>query len=175
MIRVVIVDDQKVVTQGLKALLESEPDIQIVGLGSNGQEAIALVTDLQPDLLLIDQYMPVMDGITATQTICQKFPKVAVLLLSGSDQEDRITEALRAGAKGYLLKSTSAEDLANSIRSVHRGYSQMGPGLLEKILSKVNTSASAAGPPPLTALSQQNPLETELLQILNSPSSFDLE
>jgi DNA-binding NarL/FixJ family response regulator len=173
MIRVVIVDDQKVVTQGLKALLESEPDIQIVGTGANGQEAISIVANLLPDVLLIDHYMPVMNGVEATQTITEQFPDVAVLLLSGSDQDDHIADALQAGAKGYLLKSTSSEDLANSIRSVDRGYSQMGPGLLEKLLAKINSPAalSNAAPPNSTP---ENSLSADLSQILSTPAHFNV-
>jgi DNA-binding NarL/FixJ family response regulator len=171
MIRVLIVDDQKVITQGLKMLLESEPDIQIVGTGSNGVEAIQLATDLQPDVLLIDQNMPVMMGIEAVKQINSQFSDIAILLLSGSDQDDCITEALQAGAKGYLLKTTSSEDLANSIRAVHRGYSQMGPGLLEKLLAKVNLpNEASASVQPL-----QNPIKTKLLQILDVPSDFDYD
>jgi DNA-binding NarL/FixJ family response regulator len=175
MIKVVIVDDQKVVTQGLKALLESEPDIQIIGTGSNGQEAIDLVMALNPDVLLIDQFMPVMDGVAATRIICRRFANVAVLLLSGSDPDDTIADALNAGAKGYLLKSTSAEDLANSIRSLHRGYSQMGPGLIEKFLAKINTET----PPSPTAVQPSVYLarsaESLLPQLLNNPMQFDME
>jgi DNA-binding NarL/FixJ family response regulator len=167
MLRVAIVDDQKVVTQGLKVLLGAEPDIEIVGTGSNGCEAIDLVANLAPDVLLIDLHMPIMNGVEATRSICHQFPNVAVLLLSGSDQDNYITDALQAGAKGYLLKSTSAEDLANSIRSVHRGYSQIGPGLLEKLLAKVHNAPTVLQP-------TTNPLETELIQLLRSSAQFDL-
>jgi DNA-binding NarL/FixJ family response regulator len=176
MIRVLIVDDQKVITQGLKALLESEPDIQIVGTGANGQEAIELVTALEPNVLLIDQYMPVMSGVEATQLITKQFPQVAVLLLSGSDRDDRIAEALQAGAKGYLLKTTSSEDLANSIRSVARGYSQMGPGLLEKLLAKINPPV-ASTPTINTApsvVSVSEPLNLDFAQILSNAAQFDI-
>jgi DNA-binding NarL/FixJ family response regulator len=171
MIRVIIVDDQKVITQGLKMLLESEPDIQIVGTGSNGIEAIQLATDLRPDVLLIDQNMPVMMGIEAVRKINSQFSDIAILLLSGSDQDDCITEALQAGAKGYLLKTTSSEDLASSIRAVHRGYSQMGPGLLEKLLAKVNSSNGF----PANVQPSQSPLKTKLFQILDIPSKFDCD
>jgi DNA-binding NarL/FixJ family response regulator len=173
MIRVVIVDDQKVITQGLKVLLEAEPDMEIVATGCNGKEAIQLATDLQPDVLLIDQNMPVMMGIEAVKIICDRLPKIAVLLLSGSDQDDCITDALQAGAKGYLLKTTSAEDLASSIRSVHRGYSQMGPGLLEKLLAKVNPVYPAMSTPTVSK-PPQTVLNTKLIQILNTPSQFDV-
>jgi DNA-binding NarL/FixJ family response regulator len=142
MIRLIIVDDQKVVTQGLKLLLETENDMQVVALGSNGKEAIALVAELKPDVLLIDQHMPVMDGIEATREIVQDFPDLAILLLSASDDDSSIRSAMVAGAKGYLLKSTSGEDLARSIRAVHRGYSQMSPGLMEKLISNAPISSS---------------------------------
>jgi DNA-binding NarL/FixJ family response regulator len=175
MIKVVIVDDQKVVTQGLKALLESEPDIQIIGTGSNGQEAIDLVTELNPDVLLIDQYMPVMDGVTATRVICSRFAKIAVLLLSGSDPDDTIADALNAGAKGYLLKSTSAEDLANSIRTLYRGYSQMGPGLIEKFLATVNTKTLSSPPSAQSSVHLPRTAENALSQVLSTPTQFNIE
>ncbi len=175
MIKVVIVDDQKVVTQGLKALLESEPDIQIIGTGSNGQEAIDLVMALNPDVLLIDQFMPVMDGVAATRIICSRFANVAVLLLSGSDPVDTIADALNAGAKGYLLKSTSAEDLANSIRSLYRGYSQMGPGLIEKFLAKINTETPQSPAAVTASVHLTRPAEDLLSQMLNNPMQFDMK
>jgi DNA-binding NarL/FixJ family response regulator len=181
MIKVAIVDDQKVVTQGLKALLEVEPDVQIIGTGSNGQEAIQLVETLSPDVLLIDQYMPVMDGVAATKIICSRFPKIAVLLLSGSESDETIAEALQAGAKGYLLKSTSAEELADSIRSVHRGYSQMGPGLMEKLIAKIN-AGNAGKLPDASAKSTRGAAEPlvqssvdPLMQLLRDSTQFDVE
>ncbi len=174
MIRVVIVDDQKVITQGLKVLLESEPDIEIVATGCNGQEAIELATAHQPDVLLIDQNMPVMMGTEAVKIICDRNPSLAVLLLSGSDQDDCITEALQAGAKGYLLKTTSAEDLASSIRSVNRGYSQMGPGLLEKLLAKVNPGYAPTSSSTLIEQTQ-TVSKAQLFQILSIPQQFDVE
>jgi DNA-binding NarL/FixJ family response regulator len=179
MIKVVIVDDQKVVTQGLKALLDSEPDIQIIGTGCNGQEAIDLAAELNPDVLLMDQYMPVMDGVTATQIICSRFPQVAVLMLSGSDPDETIAEALQSGAKGYLLKSTSAEDLANSIRFLDRGYSQMGPGLIEKFLARVDArnldSPVAVQAPVRLTQPTEDAAKNTLSQLLNSSTQFDPE
>jgi DNA-binding NarL/FixJ family response regulator len=158
-----------------------------VGTGANGQEAVELVSTLEPDVLLIDHYMPVMNGVEATQLITNQFPQVAVLLLSGSDQDNHITEALQAGAKGYLLKTTSSEDLANSIRSVDRGYSQMGPGLLEKLLAKITPAGASpdakvpSDTMPLGSLTSNlglDPSHTNLLQdlaqILNSPTQFEI-
>jgi DNA-binding NarL/FixJ family response regulator len=169
MIRLIIVDDQKVVTQGLKLLLETEADIQVVALGANGKDAIALVTEHQPDVLLIDQQMPVLDGIEATKQILQHFPNLAILLLSASDDDSSIRNAMLAGAKGYLLKSTSGEDLARSIRAVHRGYSQMSPGLMEKLISN-----SPVSPNGLSSL-QSSPMAELLAGFLQSASRFDPE
>jgi DNA-binding NarL/FixJ family response regulator len=170
MIRIIIVDDQKVVTQGLKLLLEAESDIEVVGLGANGKEAIDLVLALQPDVLLIDQHMPVMDGIDATRQILQDLPDLAILLLSASDDNTNIRNAMRAGAKGYLLKSTSGEDLARSIRAVHRGYSQMSPGLMEKLMT-------AAAPPEndFTARTPAISIDQALLNLLQDSSSLDAD
>ncbi len=177
MIRVVIVDDQKIFTQGLSILLESEPDIKVVGTGFNGQDAIKLVQELAPDVLLIDQYMPVMDGVEATQQISTGFPQVSILLLSGSDQNDLIAKAMKAGAKGYLLKDTSSEDLANSIRSLHRGYSQMGPGLLEKLLAQESKADTADLPVSTDLPISSNQLDTrkQVQQLIGNPSQFDID
>lgn len=167
MIRLIIVDDQKVVTQGLKLLLETETDIQVLALGANGKDAIALVAEHRPDVLLIDQHMPVMDGIEATKQILQNYPNLAILLLSASDDDASIRNAMLAGAKGYLLKSTSGEDLARSIRAVHRGYSQMSPGLMEKLIS--NSPISPNG----LSEGQQSPIAETLRGLLHYPSHFD--
>jgi DNA-binding NarL/FixJ family response regulator len=137
MIRILLVDDQKLIRQGLKALLELDSEIEIVGSASDGQTAIEQVGILNPDIALIDIRMPGMDGVTATRIISERFPETKVIVLSGYDDEEYLAEALRAGAKGYLLKDTPAEELVNVIRAVHKGYAQIGPGLLEKISDKI--------------------------------------
>lgn len=138
MIRIILIDDQKLIRQGLKALLEIDPDIQVVGSASDGQSGIEQVEVLKPDIVLVDVRMPGMDGVTATRIICERFPNTKVIILSGYDDEEYLADALRSGAKGYLLKDTPAEELVNVIRAVHKGYSQIGPGLLEKINSKIS-------------------------------------
>lgn len=142
MIRILLVDDQKLIRQGLAALLELDPDIQVVGSASDGQSGIEQVEALQPDVALIDIRMPLMDGVTATRIICERFPNTKVLVLSGYDDEEYLADALRSGAKGYLLKDTPAEELIGVIRSIHKGYSQIGPGLLEKINSRIPSTPS---------------------------------
>jgi DNA-binding NarL/FixJ family response regulator len=147
MIRILLVDDQAIIREALKVLLEQEQDFQIVGTGENGQVAIDQVAALQPDVLLIDIIMPGMDGVTATQIISQRFPETKTIVLSGQDDEKSLAQALQAGAKGYLLKTTAREDLASTIRSVYRGHSQLGPGLFEKFVATMSASA-----PPEVAL-----------------------
>ena len=137
MIQILLVDDQKLIRQGLKALLELDPNIQVVGSVSNGESAIEQVEALKPDIVLIDVRMPGMDGVTATQIISKRFPNTKVIILSGYDDEEYLVDALRSGAKGYLLKDTPAEELISVIQAVYKGYSQIGPGLLEKINSRI--------------------------------------
>jgi DNA-binding NarL/FixJ family response regulator len=142
MIRILLVDDQAIIREALKVLLEQQQDFEIVGTATNGQGAIDQVETLKPDILLIDILMPGMDGITATQIIHQRFPETKIIVLSGHDDETYLANALQAGAKGYLIKNTAAEDLGNTIRSVYRGHSQLGPGLVEKIMARMNASES---------------------------------
>lgn len=140
MIRVLLVEDQEIVRRGLKTLLGRKPDIQVVGEASNGQEAIDLVQSLhrtpqQPDVVLMDICMPVMDGVIATQHICQRFGDIKILILTTFDDSHYIKQALQYGAKGYVLKDTPSKDLAEAVRSLHRGYTQFGPGIFEKMIA----------------------------------------
>jgi DNA-binding NarL/FixJ family response regulator len=135
MIRVLLVDDQSLVRDGIKAMLSIEPDLEVVGTAENGELAIEQVAALQPDVVLMDIRMPVMNGSTATRIICEQFPHTKVLVLSTYEDDRSITESIRSGAKGYLLKDMPSEELAEAIRFIHRGYTQLAPGLLEKMLS----------------------------------------
>jgi RNA polymerase sigma factor (sigma-70 family) len=135
MIRLLLVDDQSLICQGLKAMLSLETDLEVVGTADNGEMAIEQVGTLKPDVVLMDLRMPVMDGREATRLISQQFPEVKVLVLSTFDDDRYIADSIRAGAKGYLLKDMPSEELAQAIRVVHQGYTQMGPGLLEKLMS----------------------------------------
>ncbi|MBN3958716.1 response regulator transcription factor [Nostoc sp. NMS8] len=136
MIRLLIVDDQSLVRQGLKAMLSLESDLQIVGMAENGEEAIAQVEILQPDVVLMDVRMPVMNGSTATRIISERFPDIKVLVLSTYDEDRDVSEAIRAGAKGYLLKDMPSEELVNAICCINSGYSQLAPGLLERVVNQ---------------------------------------
>jgi YesN/AraC family two-component response regulator len=119
MIRILLVDDQALLCEVLKTWLDVEEDFQVVGVAHNGEEALAKVETIEPDIVLMDIDMPGMDGLNATKIICQRFPGVKVIFLSAHDNDTYLGQSLRAGAKGYLLKNTTAEELAEKIRSVY--------------------------------------------------------
>ena len=132
-IRVLIVDDQKMIREGLKALIKTENDIEIVGVAENGEHAVNQVEALSPEVVLMDMEMPGMNGMDATKLICQKFPDVKVLVLSTFDTQEYVASSLNSGAMGYLLKGTPAKELTDAIRSIHRGYAQIGPGIYRNL------------------------------------------
>ncbi len=162
MIRLLLVDDQHLMRQGLRALLELEAELQIVGEADNGQSALQQIEQLQPDVVLMDVRMPLMDGVAATRQACQRFTGVKVLMLTTFDDDQYVAEALRHGARGYLLKDTPSEELAAAIRAVHKGYTQLGPGLAQKVMAKV--PAPAPGPSP--RLADLTPREQEVLRLI---------
>jgi DNA-binding NarL/FixJ family response regulator len=159
-IRVFLVDDQDMIRSGLKTLLELEADLHIVGDAANGQIAVQQVEALQPDVVLMDIRMPVMDGVAATRMIMQQFPQMKILMLTTFDEGEYISEALRQGAIGYLLKDTPSEELANSIRAAFKGYAQLSPGILQKVVAQPSPSAPEL-PPGFTELT---PREREVLK-----------
>ncbi len=156
MIHILLVDDQTLICQGLKAMLTLEPDLQVVGCADDGQTAIEQVAALQPDVVLMDVRMPVMDGREATRTIAERFPDIKVLVLSTFDDDQYIAQSMRAGAKGYLLKDMPSQELAQAIRLVHQGYTQLGPGLMEKLLTSVADSDAATPEPVLQGTTQRS-------------------
>jgi DNA-binding NarL/FixJ family response regulator len=165
-IRLLIVDDQSLIRQGLKAILEQEPDLHVVGDAENGKVALELVAALQPDVVLMDIRMPEMDGRTATKLIVQNFPKVKVLVLSTFDDDSYLTGAMRAGAKGYLLKDMPSRELADAIRFGHYGYTQFGPGLFDKLLATKATSASTSQDSASSKPSEITAREQEVLRLI---------
>lgn len=155
MIRLLLVDDQTLIRQGLKSLLDAMPELEVVGEAENGAIALEQVAALSPDVVLMDVRMPVMDGVIATQQIQQQFPDTKVLVLTTFDDEAYIRPAMENGAMGYLLKDTPAAELVDAIRAAHKGYTQMGPGLFQKALS---TSSPTSSSPPNSS-STQTPLK----------------
>ncbi len=141
MIDILLVDDQALLCEVLKTWLDVEKDLRVLGVAHNGQQAIEQVEKLQPDIVLMDIDMPQMDGLNATKIICQRFPKVKVIFLSGHDDDTYLGKSLRAGAKGYLLKNTTAEELVQKIRSVYNNVnlldSHQGSNSLEIIQNQL--------------------------------------
>lgn len=164
-IRLLLVDDQPLISHGLKAMLELEPDLQVVGIADNGKVAVQQVAALRPDLVLMDVRMPIMDGREATRTISQQFPEVNVLVLSTFDDDQYIQDSIRAGAKGYLLKDMPSEELVQAIYMTHRGYTQLAPGLMQKLIT--NAAETNFNQPKLEELSQLTMREQEVLQLIS--------
>jgi DNA-binding NarL/FixJ family response regulator len=163
MITLLLVDDQNLIRQGLKALLELEPDLRVVGEAENGAVAIESVRTLRPSVVLMDIRMPVMDGVTATREICRQFPDVNILILTTFDDDTYVATAIEHGAKGYLLKDTPSEEIAAAIRAVDRGYTHLAPGMLAKIMSRHAGQHDISLPPELAELT---PRELEVLKLI---------
>jgi len=136
MINLLLVDDQDLIRRGLKALLTIDPELAIVGEAGDGREAVMLVATLAPHIVLMDIRMPGMDGVAGARQICQQFPATKVLMLTTFDDREYVAQALQAGASGYLLKDTPFEELTQAIHLIHKGYTQVGPGLATKVLSQ---------------------------------------
>ena len=166
MIRLLLVDDQSIVREGLRSLLEAQPDLEVVGEADNGQVAVEQTLALGPDVVLMDVRMPEMDGVAATRTLSTEAPQVKVLVLTTFDDDDYVTQAMRHGAKGYLLKDTPSAELAEAIRAVHKGYTHLGPGLFEKVIA-----AEPAHPEPPPEFDQLTPREQEVLQLIAAGQS----
>ncbi|GAP94290.1 response regulator [Leptolyngbya sp. NIES-2104] len=135
MIRLLLVEDQTILRQGLKRLLESQADLQVVGEAENGHSAVDQAQQLQPDLILMDVRMPIMDGVTATKIICSANPNAKIVIFTTFDDDAYVAQAIQYGAIGYLLKDAPAEDLANALRAAYKGYTQLAPGLMKKVMS----------------------------------------
>ncbi|MDJ0567419.1 MAG: response regulator transcription factor [Pleurocapsa sp. MO_192.B19] len=161
MIKILIVDDQNFTRQALRVILETEVDFELVGQATNGIEAFEYLEKTDVDVTIVDLEMPGMDGLTVTKMLGERFPNTKVVILSTHDDEENINAAVEAGARGYLLKSTSAKEIVDTIRAVQRGYFQLGPGLFEKLLSRLINDKEQAS----ENLSQ---LENNYIQTMNN-------
>jgi DNA-binding NarL/FixJ family response regulator len=142
-IRLLLVDDQALLRQGLASLLSAEQDFDVVGQACNGMEAVAMSDALRPDVILMDIRMPVLDGIGATRQIHEKFPNTKILVLTTFDDDEYIVQVMDAGASGYLLKNSPIEHLAQAIRSVNCGHTQLGTTIASKVFSRLNKSVAS--------------------------------
>lgn len=163
-IRVVLIDDHDLLRRGIKTMLESEGDIEVVGEGSDGAGAARLVEDSSADVVLVDVIMPNTDGIEATREIKDAHPNVAVVVLSGHDEQRFVFDAVKAGATGYLLKTAELDEVVSTVRAVARGEMQLDPQLASQVLNEFEgyrTQDVAEAFQPLT------PREQEILSLMS--------
>lgn len=163
MVRVLICDDQVVVREGLRAILGTAPGIEVVGEASDGAEAIDQVAQLAPDVVLMDLKMPGVNGVQATRTIRDRYPDVAVLVLTTYDADEWVFDAVRSGAAGYLLKDTPREGLIEAIEGTAVGKSFVDPNVAGKLLDQMAHTAPAA---PSTVAQDLSQREREILSLL---------
>ncbi|MHC5599499.1 MAG: response regulator [Nostoc sp.] len=164
MIRILLVDDQHLIRHGLKSMLESNAQMQVIGEAENGQRALEQIAALQPDIVLMDIRMPVMDGVAATKAIAQQYPEIKVLVLTTFDDDEYVFQAMRLGAKGYLLKDTEPDELMLAILSVYKGQTLLGPGLFQKALMPIAAPVPSVEPRP--ELAQLTPRELDVLRLI---------
>jgi len=136
-IKILITDDHPLIRQGLRVVIEAQPDLQLVGEASNGEQAVRQVMALHPDIVIMDLQMPVKDGLAATREIAQADPHAQVLVLTSYPDDDNVYAAIKAGAMGFLLKDSSAEYLLDAIRTVVRGESVLHPTIARKLMQEI--------------------------------------
>lgn len=166
MIKVLLVDDQALVRMGFTMMLNSQPDLTVVGEASEGEQAVRLCHELRPDVVLMDLHMPGLDGVAATQRITAELPGMRVLALSTFDLDEYVVAALRAGAAGFLPKDISPEELVEGVRVVHRGESAVAPRLLTRLIGtfvRASRSPAMGVPPGLAGLTDR---EREVLVLI---------
>lgn len=150
-VRVLVVDDQQLMRDGLASLLSIQGGIEVVGAASNGQEAIEQGLALRPDVILMDVRMPVMDGVAATAHLRRQAPECQILMLTTFDDDEYVVEALRAGASGYLLKDLPAHRLAQAIQAVHNHIYQFDPSVASRLIASAATAKSQNNPAPASS------------------------
>ena len=134
-IRVILIDDHRHVHQAISIILDLVADIELIGQGSNGQEALALCQELEPDMVLMDVVMPVIDGVEATKLIRQQFPRIKILVLSSFQNHESVHAMLRNGATGYITKSTLTHELIDTIRTIQHGQVVFSPEIMAQLLN----------------------------------------
>lgn len=165
-IKVMVVDDHRVVRAGLVAFLKQSPGLTVVGEAGNGEEAVAKVAELQPNVVLMDMQMPVLNGVEATKQIKSRWPQVEVLVLTTYDDDDLIWGGLQAGARGYLLKDAPPEELLRGIETVAAGRSLLPPEIAAKLMQVISQGGPASAKP--EAAEQLTERELEIVKLMAS-------
>jgi NarL family two-component system response regulator LiaR len=163
MVRVLICDDQRVVCEGLEMILSADPEIEVVATAQDGAEALSLIPDNLPDVVLMDLKMPGMNGIQATREISRLYPQIKVLVLTTYGEDDWVFDAVRSGAAGYLLKGTPRASLVAAVKGTAAGDAYIDPAVGGKLLTQV---ASSAPQPETTLAAELSDRELEVLKLL---------
>ncbi|MEU9783682.1 response regulator transcription factor [Streptomyces phaeochromogenes] len=168
-VRVLVVDDQRLIRDGIASLLTIRPGIEVVGTAVDGRDAVAKTLELGPDVVLMDVRMPEMDGIEAVAVLRGRAPECRVVMLTTFEDEEYVVQALRAGAHGYLLKDLPAEELAHAVRLAHAGVTQLDSSVARHLTASLPnpTPAPTANPnPPATVAAVLSPRETDILRLV---------
>lgn len=163
MIRVLICDDQVLAREGLKTILEADPEVTVVGVATDGAEAVQMVAEERPDLVLMDLKMPVLNGVQATRRICRDYPQTRVLVLTTYDADEWVFDAIRSGAAGYLLKDSPRETLLAAIRDTVAGKTPVDPGVAGRLFQQVAQQTPA---PESSIVKELSEREKEVLALL---------
>lgn len=164
MIRVLVCDDQLIVCEGLAKILPTDPEIEVVGIAHDGAEALEMIPITNPQVVLLDLKMPVMNGIIATRKIREKFPHLYVLVLTTYDDDEWLFDAIRAGAAGYLLKDTPPAEIIAAIKGTVAGKSYLDPNIAGKVLTSVTHASQPSVSPPTNF--QFSERESEIINLL---------
>jgi DNA-binding NarL/FixJ family response regulator len=168
-IRVLVADDHTLFLEGVVALLNSIPEIEVAGTAEDGQEAIKLAAELQPDVILMDIQMPKINGIAATRKIIQTSPHIGVIIVTMFEDDDSVFAAMRAGARGYILKGADQNDMLRAIRAIARGEALFGPSIATRLMTFLSAPASSKD----QAFPELTKREREILELiaqgLNNP------
>ena len=165
-IRVLIVDDQRLMREGLRILLEMEPDLEVVGEAGDGLAALERFAALGPDVVLMDVRMPVLDGVEATRRLREQWPAARVIILTTFDDDAYLFEGLRAGALGYLLKDVSGQDLAKAVRTVAAGGALIDPSVTRKVVAELARRAPPVRPPETALREPLSERERDILRLV---------
>ena len=163
-IKVLLADDHTIVRKGIRSLLDAEEDIEVVGEADNGREAMEKAEESQPDLILMDHTMPIMNGLEATRQIRQRHPDIQVLILTMHTNEEYLFQFLQAGAAGYLVKESAPNELVAAIRAIHRGDSFLSPTVSRAVIDEYVRRTTEVTP--ADSYDQLTPREREVLQLI---------
>ncbi|MCW4353014.1 response regulator transcription factor [Hoyosella sp. YIM 151337] len=169
-IRILLVDDQELMRMGLRMIIDAHPDLEVIGESGNGREAVAEVRRTEPDVVLMDVRMPVLDGIAATREIVASDCPARVLVMTTFDLDEHVLGALQAGASGFLLKDTPPEDLVSAIRVVAAGDAVVSPKITRRLLDRFLSGGQVPNPEP-KVLSELTEREREVLELVASGMS----